>query len=355
MITVTICAILYIMIHTDHKYIRLLSTQLSHFKKKSDGLYNFRCPICGDSQKNKFKARGYVFRLKESLVFKCHNCGDSRSLGKLIQHVSPTMYGQYVVESYGSKEDKKSKPKDPEFNFKSDVSFPKNMPSKMFEDVGAVRLSTLPSDHPANVFVKSRKLPHDKTRRLYYIDDEEKLEKISPKYEDRIAGHCPRLLLPFCDTEGNLIGVTGRALESSGLRYLTLRLTEENGPMIFGIENWDKNKHTYVVEGPLDSMFLPNCLAVGGSDFAKIARLVNQNYATIVLDNEPRNKEIIRHMKGMITMGWKVCIWPENISEKDINDMVIAGQGPDKILSLINKNSLAGLKAEFKLNQWKKC
>jgi predicted RNA-binding Zn-ribbon protein involved in translation (DUF1610 family) len=340
------------MIYIDHKYIRLLSSQLSHFKQKADELYNFRCPICGDSQKNDYKTRGYVFRKKQSLIYKCHNCGDSRSLANLIKHVDSAMHSQYIMEKY--KSGTNTVKEKPEFVFEQ-PKFAKHPPGKLLADIGAVRLSALPEDHPSNQFVNNRKLLSEEKRGLYYIDDEEKLEKLSHKYKDRIVGHAARLLLPFCDQEGNMTGLTGRALDTKGLRYLTLKFNEDTEPLIFGLENWDGRKSTIVVEGPLDSLFLRNCIAVGGADFSKLEGLVSKENTTIVFDNEPKNKEIINQMEKMTNAGWTICIWPEKISEKDITDMVIAGQSPREIESVINRNKFTGLRANFKLNGWKKC
>ena len=104
----------------------------------------------------------------------------------------------------------------------------------------------------------------------------------------------------------------------------------------------------------MDSLFLRNGIAVGGSDFGRLSGLVGKENTTIVFDNEPRNKEIVSSMAKIINAGWTICIWPEKVSEKDINDMVIAGQSAEEIEGVINKNKFTGLQAKFKLNGWKK-
>ena len=348
------CDKLYAMIHIDHKYIRLLSSQLDQFKQKSEELYNFRCPVCGDSEKNTYKARGYAFRKSNSLIFKCHNCGDSRSLGKLIEHVDHSMYRQYVMERYKSGNTPKSSIPKSDFKFEAPV-FAKQSPGRLLSDIGAFRLATLPDDHIANQFVNNRKLPKDKTSKLYYIDDEERLEFLSNKYKDRIAGHTPRLIIPFCDLDGNMIGLTGRALSDKGLRYLALKFNAEHEPLIYGLNEVDDGRHCYVVEGPLDSLFLDNAIAVGGADFSKLDGYVRKQSSTLVFDNEPRNKEIVARMYKMIEAGWTICVWPEKIAQKDINDMILAGMNPDEISQTINRNKFSGLSAKFRVNEWKKC
>ena len=94
------------------------------FKKKGDNLWNFRCPYCGDSQKSRTKARGYVFRKKNDLFYKCHNCGVGATLPNLIKHVDSKTYDDYILERYREEGEHRSKyspvPK-PEFKFNAPV------------------------------------------------------------------------------------------------------------------------------------------------------------------------------------------------------------------------------------------
>ena len=170
------------------------------------------------------------------------------------------------------------------------------------------------------------------------------------KYNRRVLGNDPRLVFPFKDRQGNLVEVTGRALNDSQLRYLTLRFDDDK-PFIFGLNKVDFNKPLYVVEGPIDSLFLDNCIAVAGSDFSKITNEIPKSNTTIVFDNEPRNKEIIKKMNSIAELGYKVCIWPETIKEKDINDMVLSGVNP---LDIIKRNTLQGLKLKLAIKNWSK-
>ena len=153
-----------------------------------------------------------------------------------------------------------------------------------------------------------------------------------------------------------MTGLTGRALnDDKGLRYLALKFNAENEPLIFGLEKCNGRTPIIVVEGALDSLFLRNGIAVGGADFGRLDGLVKKETTTIVFDNEPRNKEIVNRMAKVIEAGWTICFWPENILEKDINDMVIAGRTAEEIEGVINRNKLSGMQAKFKLNGWMKC
>ena len=96
----------------------LLSNQLERFTKRED-LYNFRCPICGDSQKKKHKARGYVYRKDNDLFFKCHNCSSGMSMSNFIKEINPTLHQQYVMERYTSGASKYANTAKPEFKFEA--------------------------------------------------------------------------------------------------------------------------------------------------------------------------------------------------------------------------------------------
>ena len=167
-------------------------------------------------------------------------------------------------------------------------------------------------------------------------------------------GNDPRVVLPFLNENGELVGITGRAINDSPLRYLTMRFLDDV-PLIYNIGNVDKTKTVYVTEGPIDSLFLPNSIAVGGSDFKKLDDSLKEN-AVIIYDNEPRNAQIIKQIEEVIDLGYKVCIWNERrVSEyKDINDMVIGGLSQNEIIEIINSNTYSGLSAKAKLQEYKK-
>jgi hypothetical protein len=336
----------------DVKYVGLLSSRLSHFKKKTNELYNFRCPLCGDSEKNQYKARGYLYPSKDrmSFVYKCHNCGDTRSLANLIKFIDHALYQNYLLEGFK---------KDVQGETKGQEKKKKTVRGSDFLErkLGAVRLDRIPNNNSVYRFIKERKIPDAVHERLYVIYDEKNLERIDKKYKGRIHGNDSRLILPFCDRSGRLVGIAARATNaSSSLRYLAFKI-EEDAPMIFGLDYLKRNAREpiYVVEGPIDSLFLPNAIAVGGADFSKLDQEVRKDKCVIVFDNEPRNPEIVKRMKKIIAAGYKICIWPETIKEKDINDMILEGKDSVEIVNLINKNTFSGLQATASLNEWKRC
>ena len=330
---------------TDTKYLLQLSPRLDRFKKVRDYLWNFRCPHCGDSTKSKIKARGYVYRKKSDLFFKCHNCGMGQSVGNLVKDIDPSLHKQYVMERYKSGETGKGKSKKPEFKFEP----PKFKPKKTIIHLPSI--GSLPKEHYARVYYESRKIPNHFMDRIFFTEDFKKWAQsvCQVDYSTLTQGE-PRLVIPFFDRDNKLIGAQGRALRESKIRYVTVKI-HEDCPKIFGLERWNSKEHTYLVEGPIDSLFLPNALAMGGSDLNSIDFL-DKSTTTLVFDNEPRNFEIWKNMKSFLNKGWKVCVWPRTVG-KDINEMVLKGQTIAKILKNINMNTYSGQRGEWEARMWK--
>lgn len=218
------------------------------------------------------------------------------------------------------------------------------------------RLDTLDADNIAIKYCHIRKISKDRFPELYYVDDVAKLEQISPKYKNKILGHEPRLVMPFYDWDGNLCGVTARDLSGkSSLRYIELKVREDV-PLIFGTQSVDRSKHIYVVEGPIDSLFVKNSIAVGGTSFSKIDQLgVDKNNITYIIDNQPRNRDVCGVYKKIIDRGVRVVIWPQSVVHKDINDIVTkSGISGDALMDLIDKNTYQNLSALAAFNSWKR-
>jgi hypothetical protein len=341
----------------DSKYIGLLSNRLERFSRKDNNLYNFRCPVCGDSQKNKLKSRGYVFENKGSLVFKCHNCGAGLSLGKLIERVDPNLYKEYSLESFserrGSTGNNVPVYKPPQPPDITKIVHPKFMkgdsPLKQLK-----KISQLDHTHPAKQYCVKRKIPAVFHGQLFYAPKFQSWvntyipNKFKEGYKDE-----PRLIIPLLDYDGSFIGCTGRSFApKSSLRYVTI-IHKEGRPKVFGLSGIDFSKKVYVTEGPIDSMFLPNALAMAGADLAGINEIDPTN-TVIIYDNERRNDEIIKRLEKMVDLGYNVCIWPVTIEQKDINEMVLAGRQLADIKLIVDRNTYSGLEAKLALTIWKK-
>ena len=318
----------------DSKYIGLISSRLQKFKKVKNNLYNFRCPICGDSQKNKNKTRGYLYQVKNNTNFKCHNCGASMSLNNFIKTLDSTLYKQYTMEKFKEGHTGKNFVVDePKFEFKKPV-FKKS-----------INLPKASSNPIAKRYLENRKIDPDK---FYYADRFKSWTNTQKKTFDTIGRDEPRIIIPMYDETKNLIGFQGRALNQSPNKYITIMI-QDDVPKIYGIETIDKTSTVYVTEGPFDSTFICNSIAMCGSD-VDISNCGIDNVVWIY-DNEPRNKEIVNRIRDTIDRGDSIVIWPSNVTEKDINDMVLSGHN---IMSVLKSNTYQGLEAKIKFNNWKK-
>ena len=318
----------------DSKYIGLISSRLQKFKKVKTDLYNFRCPICGDSQKNKNKTRGYLYQVKNNTNFKCHNCGASMSFNNFLKTMDTTLHKQYTLEKFKEGHTGKNFVVEaPKLEFKKPV-FKKS-----------VDLPKASTNQVARKYLENRKLDPDK---FYYAEGFKRWTNTQKKTFDKIGRDDPRIIIPMYDEEKQLIGFQGRALDKSPNKYITIMIQEE-APKIYGLETIDRKLPIYVVEGPFDSTFISNSVALCGSD-GDLGYLKGSDII-FVYDNEPRNREIVRRIEGCIERNESVVIWPSNVTEKDINDMVLAGHD---VQSVLESNTYSGLEAKIKFNNWKK-
>ena len=326
--------------YIDVKYVNIISPFLQQFKKKGDFLWNFRCPYCGDSQKSRTKARGFVYRKKNDLFYKCHNCGVGTTLGKLIEHLDSKSYKDYIMERY--KSGVKTVNKEPEFKFNEPVFRSKDVCSTLNS------LEELQDDHPARKIIDRRNLPISSYKDLFLCPEFYKFtNNLIPNKFPSLDGDHPRLLIPFRDEEGEVFAYQGRAFGNEQPKYLTIKLQERD--KIFGLDKIDKREEVLVVEGPLDSLFLDNCIAVAGADVPNL-----DCDFTVVFDNEPRNKELLKQVEKAINRGHKICLWPEGMEYKDINDMILGGYTKEEIQDLIKHNTYQGTTATLWFTKWRK-
>ena len=332
------------MSYLDDKYIGLISSRLEKFKRVKAGLYNFRCPYCGDSQKHKNKARGYIYQVKADYNFKCHNCGASRSFTYFLKDRDKPLYDQYVMERYSSGLTGKSTvTPEPEFKFEK----PKFKSNDICDELD--KISALNKTHSARCYLVNRGIKEEDLRQFYYCPNFKEWTNKHKRTFDSIKNDEARIIIPLRDSESNLFGYQGRSLDPNAkMRYITIML-KENLPKIYGLDRIEQDKTVYVVEGPFDSTFVKNSIAMCGSD-SSLAHLKTCNIV-YVYDNEPRNKEIVNRIEKCVRDDKRVVIWPNNIKQKDINDMVLAGHD---IMSILKNSTYSGLEGTLKLTHWKK-
>ena len=315
----------------DSKYIGLVSSRLGNFKRVKSDLYNFRCPICGDSKKNKTKTRGYLYTIKADVNFRCHNCGASMTFSNFLKEIDPVVHKQYVFERFkqGST-GRGTVVEEPVFKFEA-PTFKSSIDLPLASTVDVSR-----------IYLEKRKL--DPTK-FYYA--ERFVEYVNSHKQSLDVKEHPRIIIPLY-YEKNLVGVQGRTLNSNSVKYITTIFYDE-APKIYGLDNIRRDAPVFVTEGPFDSTFLLNSIAMCGAD--SDVRKWGVSTPVWVYDNEPRSKEITERISNAITRGDSVVIWPTGIEEKDINDMILAGHD---VQSIVESNTYSGLEANLQFTTWKR-
>jgi len=317
----------------DVKYINLISARFQKFKKVKNNLYNFRCPICGDSQRNKNKARGYLYQVKNNTNFKCHNCGVNVSFNNFLRQIDPVIHKQYTFEKFKEGHTGRNfAAQEPVFQFEAPKFKPKlDLPKA--------------SENPdAKEYLVNRKLNPDN---YYYAEKFKEWVNSLQSTFDSTDRDEPRIIIPLF-YQNTLVGFQGRALGPSKIKYITVMLNDD-APKIYGLDNIRTDATVYITEGPFDSTFIRNAIAMCGAD-ADVSKWGISNPVWIY-DNEPRNTEIVSRISRTIDKGESIVIWPSSVKEKDINDMVLSGLD---IQSVIELNTYSGLEAKLKFTTWKK-
>jgi hypothetical protein len=328
------------MLYVDKMFAGQVRPRVKNFKQKNDYLYVMSCPFCGDMSKGRQRTRGFFYRIDDTLNYKCHHCGDSRSFGNFLKDIAPDLYKEYSLYKY--KEKKESE------EFFRPILKPIIEEKTSIDLIPCIELDT---HHKAIKFLLSRKIPIKQWDNFYFCPFiKNYINRLKPgTFEDEVFDH-PRIVIPFYNDRKKLIGITARSLGRETPKYLITKIT--NDEKIFGLDKIDFNNTIYCVEGPIDSMFLPNCIAVSGASYKSNTIEHLKDNLVIIPDNDRRNKEVINQIKYAIDSNYSVVLWPDNIIEKDINDMIIAGYSSEDILTIIKMNTYKGLRAKLKFSNW---
>lgn len=331
------------------KYINMVSPRLEQFKRSGD-TSRFRCPYCGDSTTDKRKTRGFIYLRQGEYFFKCHKCGMSKAFPTFLKDVDSALYYEYVREKMIHEI-----PKEPAAQLAAKMATPKFVTYSPLRELK--KISSLAHDHPAKMYVDSRKIPTTYHYKLFYCPRFNAWtnsiipDKLSAEYDE------PRLVIPLLDVKKNLFGFQGRSFKKDAkIRYITI-MVDNDQPRIYGLDDVNPMYPFYVFEGPIDSMFIPNSIATAGGEMHREVHATGfpQYRATIVYDNEPRSIHMVEKMNKAIALGYKVCLWPHDIEQKDVNDMILSGMSVDQIKKIIDDNSFTGATAKLKMAYWKKC
>lgn len=341
----------------EQKYAQLVSHKFLRVSEKNNQI-NFRCPYCGDSRKDKTKARGYLLQKDGGWYYFCHNCHITRSFANFLKEQDTTLYQEYSLERLREGSSPPSAVDDcatsKQEAFASKPVFTSTLGVKPFKELKKV--SQLGLRHPARLYILQRKIPSNVHYKIFYVENGYNWARkwLPEKFAKDFEGKDPRIVLPLKDSKGRCFGAIARSINpNSKHRYMKLSWADEEG-FIYGLEDLDQKKTVYVTEGQFDSLFIPNAVAVGSLHWKLLTKHLTTTDVVIVLDNEPRNPTTNESLAKAIDAGYKVCIWPSHIKQKDINDMVIDGYDPVDIKQIIDSNTYQGLKAKLAHSVWRK-
>lgn len=340
------------MIHVDLPFVGQVGIYLENFTQKNQYLWNCSCPICGDMSKSKKKKRFYIYRPGNAnhLNAKCHHCGYSTSFGSFLKEKFPQQYKEYSYIRY----QETSRSHVPHNDFAETIKKVITPIPKKIEDlslVGLKRCDTIKDTHPVAKFLAKRLIPADKWGLIYYTTKfNEYTNRLVPGKIPETSEEHPRLIIPYFNDKKKMFAFAARAFDGRQPRYYTIKLNDSE--RIYGLDRIKEGK-VYAVEGAIDSLFLPNAVAVSGANFDCETIREMKDYVTIVPDNEPRSKEICKLIRKHIKLGYSVCMLPHSILTKDINEHILNGRTADEVKKLIDENTYRGAAAILKFNSWK--
>jgi hypothetical protein len=293
--------------------------------------------MCGDSKKNRNKTRGYFYSNKGQYYYKCHNCGFACTIKTVLDNVAPQLAKEYALETYRNN------------GIGVTFTIPNSAPEIIVPDYIGTCITDLPSKHYAKKYVESRQIPEDKHKLLFFTEN---FNQIAEKFFKSSLKE-PRLVIPFFDENQKVIGVQGRSFDlQARIRYITYKSPHVER-LWYGLDRINTLNDVYVVEGPLDSLFLPNAVAMVGSSYPEsLPAKLKQSNLIFIFDNEPRNLQVQNMMEKAIEDGHRIVIWP-NIPEKDVNEMCI-NYGLKETKQIIDSNIYSYNVARLKFLTWRK-
>ena len=331
---------------------------LERFKRVKPNVWTCRCPVCGDSKKRKFVTRFYFYVRKGQLNTRCHNCGYSRSFFNFMKDHQSWMFNEYKRETLLQT----LKPRSTSENIKTIVESSQDeieieieiqsQPDIMRYAPLVKVCADLESDHLARVYLENRGFSESQLSQLWYAPDFYLVaSSVDPGLEDKNPMmHRPRIIIPFLSDDGYQVEmIQGRSLDAQDkMRYISVK-SDPDVEKVYGKHSIDYSKPVCVVEGPFDSMFVDNCLAVCDANLTRVEADV------YIWDNQPRNPEVISYMEKAISEKRKVVIWPNSPDKKqDINDLILSGVTPQLLNQIIKIRTFTGIKAIMELNKWRR-
>ena len=335
----------------DEKFLLQVRSRLKLFKKTGKGLYNCRCPYCGDSKKSNSKARGYFYTKDNNMFFDCKNCGKGTTFSKFLEWFDPELYKEYVMEMFQDRSTtrRKRKPKTPKMKFNKVERKVEKEKNKLLELMTPV--SEMPEGSLVLDYVKNRVIPYKEWENLYFCPNIKEITQHLEKYKEKKFTEDPKLVFPFFNVHGQLTHLQFRAITNVDKKYRFITIELIDDIKRFGVQNIDPDKPVRICESPIDSFYVDNAIAMAGSSVPY--HEFDPKKDVFVYDNEPRNKEIVKFMKKAIQKGFGVVIWGQDMKYNDINDMIIGTWNRNELNEYITSHTFRGLTAENEMLNFK--
>lgn len=339
----------------DQEFAERVFMALPKYRKIPGASYklNARCPVCGDSRTDPNKARFWCYGGSTgSLRLKCYNCDYSDWFNKYLKEHEPEMYREYLFEK--KKEQISYKPS-------SSVQKPVIKEEKKTPVIEKLqyceRLDSLPETHPIINYVKHRMIPRGKWDRLWFTNDWPKLVNSVNPGTYKFEKNEPRLVIPIFNKENKIESFQGRALlkaQSGQFKYMTIKAYPE-ATKIYGDDTVNPGKMVFFLEGPLDSLFVENGMAITGGSLS-LSEVPYPHNRAWIMDHEPRKEDTIKRMEKLVRSGEKVVFWDKAPwKSKDINDMIMKeGATVEQINDYVRNNIASGLSAKLRLKSYAK-
>lgn len=339
-------------LHIDIQWMNKISVGLQRFKKVKTNTWCCRCPVCGDSKTDTKKTRFFFYVRKQQMNVMCHNCGYSKSFFSLMREKYPSQFDEYKRETLFDT-----------FNTSPRTAEPVNTlvatTKPVFATTGgisasdfaklATNMQDMPVSHEASQFLIRRAFTGYEMSRLFYTEDFKSIAaRLNPESAKNLIDNEPRILIPFVNPQGMIELFQGRSLKDGKMKYITIK-AHDDVEKIYGADRLDRTKTSYCVEGPIDSLFVDNCIATCD------ANLIRSKADVLIFDNQCRNRDVCRYMEQAIEEGRSLVVWPFSPTKKvDINDMIKEGVTRKQLMSVIEQSTFKGLTAKMKFMQWKR-
>lgn len=311
--------------------------------------WNFCCPFCGDSVNDNRKKRGNLYL--NSMSYHCYNCGCHYGIISFLHQFDEEMTGEDKVVIHEIQQN--SKKFERRYNCSKSTSIIYQLLEQLAIPKGIFfKVNDLVSPYKnlfASEYLKSRKIDIRKWKYFAFKEKTKELYILNINQNDRIIGYQirqldknskkPRYLTKSLSKIYNEI--FGKNIETIILNLLSKIdnsekfINEEDGienivahvdklSGLFNVMNIDIINQLTVVEGPIDSLMLDNCVALQGATKMN-DYFDNVDNVRYLFDNDMVGR---KHSIDKIKNHKHVFLWDMYLNKikctdkiKDVNDL----------------------------------